>query len=171
MTLFELLVGVTVIFLLVIFFLISLPQMLITTKISRVKEEHTVLVRALTHYHMDYGSFPSSARGLRSLSAPTAYLASIPIDPFSKEGKQSQYFYISNISSDISYVIISLGPDGDNDLLNIVSKFPEYLTSTHTTPQERTMNLREIVNLYVLTKSYDPTNGIMSDGDLIFVGK
>lgn len=169
-SLFELLIVVMVIFVLVILFLISYPHFIISAKISRVKEEQMILVRALTNYHLDYGKFPATFKGLTALSAPTAYLGSIPYDPFSAGREQHHYYYLANLSNDIAYIIISLGPDGDNDFLEIInnnfqSSSPDM---TADVPQPA---IRDRIRYYLETKIYDPTNGIKSDGDLVYIGK
>ncbi|MCD6386278.1 type II secretion system protein GspG [Candidatus Sumerlaeota bacterium] len=168
-SLFELLIVVTVILVLAILFLISYPHFIISTKISRVKEEQMVLVRALTNYHLDYGKFPTTFKGLTALSAPTAYLGSVPCDPFSEE-KNHHYFYLANLSNDIAYIIISLGPDGDNDLLNLINNNSQS-TPPNLSCDELNTSIKDCIKYYLQTKIYDPTNGIKSDGDLVYIGK
>lgn len=157
---FELLVVLVVIFVLVILLLFSFSHLIISTKITRVKEEHNVLARGLANYHMDYSSFPPTAIGLAALTAPTAYLGSIPIDPFALPGGRGHYFYLREPNSEIAFIIISMGPDGDNDLLQLYNIF------SNSSPSQG-----DIIKYYLETKLYDPTNGIKSDGDVIFLRK
>ena len=168
LTLFELLVVLSVIFVLIIIMLLSYNHLLITTKISRVKEEHIMVVRALNNYHIDYATFPASFQGLSVLSAPTAYLGAVPLDPFSPENKDHPYYYIENPTHDIAYIIISRGPDMDNDLIEMFNK----LSVSYSGSQANSYSLfEEILDSYFIEKIYDPTNGVISDGDIIYIGK
>jgi type II secretory pathway pseudopilin PulG len=49
------------------------------------------------------------------LTTPRAYLATLPVDPFSPTGKTYRYFD-QGLRSNPTYVIASCGPDGDCDL-------------------------------------------------------
>ena len=169
LSLFELLVVLMVIFVLAIIMLLSFPHVMVSTKISRVKEEHVALVRALTNYHLDYNRFPPTYMGLSALSAPTAYLGVIPIDPFTLNRKQQAYFYIESPSIEIAYLLISNGPDSDNDLIKM---YISAVTMTTNNPAGVDTNyFNYIIPQYLATRIYDPTNGLNSNGDIVYIGR
>lgn len=165
-SLFEMLVVTAVIFILVIILMLSFSHFVITTKITRVKEEQNILIRGLTNYHLDYGTYPPTFIGLRALSAPTAYLGSIPFDPFSPPEASQKYFYLHSPNDRIDFIIISVGPDGDNDFLKLLRTYlePEIGISSYE-PRE----LSPIIEHYLQVGIYDPTNGIKSNGDIVYI--
>jgi prepilin-type N-terminal cleavage/methylation domain-containing protein len=169
LSLFELLVVLTVILVLVVIFMLSYNHLVITTKISRVKEEHVMVVRALNNYHVDYDSFPSTFRGLTALSAPTAYLGTIPKDPFSPATEHSNYLYIEEPLDGINFIIISRGPDQDSDLAEMVQTFQA--AANNAPYAEEPAQEIFILQSYLREKIYDPTNGVNSDGDIVYIGR
>lgn len=114
MTLFELAVVATIAVILVGLGLYSTQSLINRTKVSRVQEEQRAISRALQNYMLDYTTLPPSKTGLRSLTRPTAYLGSVPRDPF--QGEQGGYLYLMPDSHEVAALIISPGPDGDFDL-------------------------------------------------------
>ena len=170
-TLFEMIVVLTVTMILSLIFIYSTKHIVVRTKLERVKEEHRVLSRALQNYRMDYNEYPSE---LRSLKAPTAYLSSLPLDPFLDQrfGK-NDYVYYYHPSEECEYIIVSAGPDGDLDLnemlensLQFTAGSPENRDALFFTP--RADDLIDIIfPAYLAVKTYDPTNGVNSDGDII----
>jgi type II secretory pathway pseudopilin PulG len=167
MTMFELLVVVTLLMVFAAFFFFSSRHLVVTTKISRVKEEHKVLVRALQNYQMDYMDFPTNVQGLASLNGPTAYLAALPRDPF-MSSPEMIYYYRYNPGGGYSYIIVSAGPDGDidfTDYLSQISLLPSTPTSEKHEPDSSLVDA--LFNKYLTTRIYDPTNGLNSDGDVI----
>lgn len=177
-TLFELIIVVLVTALLAVFFVLSTQFLIIRTKVSRVREEHRVLARALQNYQMDYNNLPSETNGLESLTAPTAYLARVPSDPFSGP-QQHTYLYLNPDGKNLVYILVSAGPDGQ---LNIAPFLARGRTSSHlqgmgdpasagtVSGTERTPQLLDDwFDTYRLQYTYDPTNGAVSAGDIITV--
>lgn len=164
LTLFEMLVVVLVLSILSAIFIFSSRRVLITSKVSRVKEEHTVLVHALAKYQMDNNLIPANSQGLRALSISVKYLESIPNDPFTFP-RNTEYSYMAEPATKYSYMIVSAGPDGYLDMAPFIDSIlnpvigPTPFISTDTLDEEFD-NLR--INL-----TYDPTNGIISKGDII----
>ncbi|MFH0794520.1 MAG: type II secretion system protein GspG [bacterium] len=171
-TLYELLTVVAVVSILAILFVLSSLHFIVNTKISRVKEEHRVLARALQNYQIDYNSYPNTLRGLRALTAPTTYLVHVPEDPFITD-RQRSYLYIAKPREGIEWLIVSAGPDGDIDLREFLSPASESLTDGVSAAASgggsgQIVPLSpEVFQQYIATKCYDPTNGTRSDGDLI----
>lgn len=170
-TLFELLAVIAVVSILAVLFTVSSQHFIINTKVSRVKEEHRILARALQNYQIDYNSYPSTLRGLRALTAPTTYLVHVPEDPFSGLNQHS-YIYLAKPRDGVEWLIVSAGPDGDIDLRDYLSPASESLTNDSGSAASSTGGQivplsPEVFQKYVATKCYDPTNGTRSDGDLI----
>lgn len=168
-TLFEFLIVVTVVSILVAILVLAYPSLVTSAKISRVMEEQRVISRALQNYRMDYDCYPTNNQGLKALSAPTAYLAVMPIDPFHSSSGES-YYYFYRPRRDIEYLLISVGPDGDNDLLEIIKERPIPMVSSAQDNADETPQL-DILDYYLTQKIYDPTNGTKSDGDMVIVSK
>ncbi|OQB19918.1 MAG: Bacterial type II secretion system protein G [candidate division BRC1 bacterium ADurb.Bin183] len=167
-TLFEMTIVLTVTLILSVLFIYSTSHLVVKTKIERVKEEHRVLSRALQNYRMDYNDYPSQ---IYFLNAPTAYLSRIPSDPFRPHVSDPTYKYYFKPTEDCDYVIISAGPDNDLDLEAMVEK---YMMNASSSPASegnaaavRNDIMKAILPIYLATKVYDPTNGIVSDGDII----
>lgn len=114
LTLFELTTVLTVVFILALMAFYSSRALVERTKVGRVREEHRLLARALQNYNVDYADFPDSTIGLEVLVRPTAYMGSVPQDPFQPGG--GTYVYLRCKAVEGGCVLISPGPDGDFDL-------------------------------------------------------
>ena len=168
-TLFELLVVILVTSILTVIFILSSRHVFITSKISRVKEEHKVLNGAINHYQMDFSSVPSNYAGLRALRSSIRYIESVPHDPFSPNLSQ-EYYYIANPSDKYRYFLISAGPDGDVDLLPLIQEFQRRNNGTVTAPSSSNIDLRDSnLDQFIKNMTYDPTNGLNSNGDIITI--
>lgn len=168
-TLFEMMIVLTLTLILSLIFIYSTKFIIVRTKVERVKEEHRVLSRALQNYRMDYNDYPMD---LSRLSAPTAYISNLPMDPFMKQSQRRNYLYYYQPSGEYDFVIISFGPDGDSDLDDIIQRYLTLTSNLDGENQETGDYSREeildyILPLYLANKTYDPTNGVISDGDVI----
>jgi type II secretory pathway pseudopilin PulG len=169
--LFELLIVFLVAAILTAFFLYSAQYLTVSSRISRVKEEHRVLTRALQNYEADYGVFPGNDSGLHALCAPVAYMVRIPNDPFGT-GKNEEYIYISSPGGGCRWLLISDGPDHRSDFLAAVKgqQLPPALVTARKDDRTATLSLpAEQVEAFLVRYTYDPTNGLMSPGDIITV--
>jgi type II secretory pathway pseudopilin PulG len=167
MTMFELLVVVSVVMILAGFFFFSIHHLVVRTKLSRVQEEHKVLTRALQNYQMDYMDYPNNQQGLTALNNPTAYLASLPRDPFAG-GPSKIYYYRHHPGGGYNYIIVSAGPDGDIDFLDYLAQVSQLTPTASQGRSESDPTLIDaLFSKYLTTKTYDPTNGLNSDGDVI----
>jgi type II secretory pathway pseudopilin PulG len=167
-TLFEMMIVMTVTLILSLIFIYSTSHIVVRTKMERVKEEHRVLSRALQNYRMDYNDYPMQ---MTALNAPTAYLSCLPRDPFLPHSTLPTYEYHYKPSDEYEYIIISAGPDGDLDLDQILDKVQSSSSSDggagSGSVRTRDELLKTILPIYLATKVYDPTNGAVSDGDII----
>jgi type II secretory pathway pseudopilin PulG len=175
-TLFELAVVVVVTAILAAILILSTHFVIIRTKLSRVKEEQRVLARALQNYQMDYSFLPPEESGLKALTAPTAYLASVPTDPFSREKGDRSYFYFSPDGSGHSYAIVSAGPDGLLDVNRFLGRIGEETDSGQPaataapspgSPAPASGPQEGWFQDYLVSCTYDPTNGTTSAGDIV----
>ena len=173
MSLFELMVVLAVAGILTLLFVYSARYLMVTTRVSRVKEEHRVLKRALENYEADYGQFPQSAPGLHALDGPIAYLVRIPADPFG-QGEDQEYVYLRTEENRHRWLIISRGPDGDSDFLDSL-RFRSFNSTLQTgggntdgddDSETYALDVGDVTRLLSLV-AYDPTNGLMSNGDII----
>jgi len=166
-TLFEMMIVMTVTMILSLIFIYSTNHIVVRTKMERVKEEQRVLSRALQNYRMDYNDYPMQ---MTALNAPTAYLSCLPRDPFLPHSTLPTYEYHYKPSDEYDYIIISAGPDGDLDLDQMLDKVQSSSTSSGDSAvsvRTRDELLKNILPFYLATKVYDPTNGTVSDGDII----
>ncbi|MBN1901719.1 type II secretion system protein GspG [Candidatus Sumerlaeota bacterium] len=168
-TLFEMMIVLTLTLILSLIFVYSSKFIIVRTKVERVKEEHRALSRALQNYRMDYNDYPMQ---LSRLNAPTAYISSLPGDPFTKQSNIKHYAYYHQPSGEYEYFIISVGPDGDSDLDILIQKYMLLASSSDenndgTGDYSREEALDYVLPIYLINKTYDPTNGIISDGDVI----
>ncbi|MDX2176780.1 MAG: type II secretion system protein GspG [Candidatus Sumerlaeia bacterium] len=148
-TLIELLVAVAVIAILAA---IAVPNFLAAqtrSKAAAAVADLRTIRTALEAYAVDENTYPLNAGGiglpgaLLNLTRPVAYLTALPVDPFTEAG--TNYFYlaaarVSPLSEERygKFVLASVGPD---------RKLDTTLSSA----------LR-----------YDPTNGTVSDGDILY---
>jgi len=150
-------------------------------KLKRVKADMRSMATGLESYFVDCSSYPSWVPGsdplafnkapatrnmpsLRlgvnihgavvpiTLTTPIAYLTRYSEDPFqvAPTDPQPTFVYYADING---WVLISPGPDGDYDI------DPE---------QDYQSNIRQ-PSEPILFEAYDPTNGLMSDGDIFRV--
>ncbi len=167
-TFFELAVVFVVIAVLVAVVVIGTRRLTIDTKLTRARQEHRVISRALQNYYVDNSSFPIQQQGLDPLSEPVTYLAHIPNDIFAIGEKRGEpYAYRTyREGAQVVWLLISRGPDADLDFdtLDIAPVVEDEegimsLASDDPPPPGLRRRLIEV--------SYDPTNGLHSDGDVV----
>jgi hypothetical protein len=102
----------------------------------------------------------------RALTTPVAYITSFPRDPYAT-GEASYLYWTGPVGKDAkgnplptnSYIIVSAGPDGDYDIADEWEAFSP--ADPVAAPR-----LAGGANKKGQAFSYDPTNGIVSGGDL-----
>jgi hypothetical protein len=156
----------------------------IQSQVLRVKNDMRSMATAIESYYIDNNSYPafttdvaqsihsgpsqkSPSEGWRlpafriqtvdtiplqfmTLTTPVAYMTRYPDDPFTNQQGHTYQFY--SISNGNGWILWSPGPDGKYDI-----DWQKY----ELNPEETTKTL----NILAL-KSYDPTNGTISGGDL-----
>jgi len=123
---------------------------------GKAKDDLRALAVALECFFMDHNTYPSPEDGpgigrtSRSLTTPIAYFSQLPYDPFQKplDGRSLYYAYYA---VNDGWILISTGPDGDFD----IDPAGDYSGFSLKQPSSN-----------LVSKTYDPTNGAMSDGDI-----
>ena len=153
------------------------------SKVGRARSDMFSLAMAIEAYMVENNQYPASAKGnqgvnsifprkggssldiqtfriwtaddeknrFMSLTTPTGFISSYPNDPFSPDGHGGAVYGYYN-AQDIGYILFSAGPDMDYDL----TEPQKYYDPTLTNPLPR----------LIIEKTYDPTNGSLSDGDI-----
>jgi len=165
---------------------LNLPGFLeaqVRAKVSHVRTDMGFLGAVIEDYRSDHGSYPASATGeesinrvrradgrwdhvpsfrithdtnvLKTLTTPVAYIAAYPTDPFSFHRAATFVYHVAGKEKENSWILISPGPDHVYDIDPM-----RYFDSPPTQP---------LLALNPLT--YDPTNGMVSRGDIWRVGQ
>jgi len=176
-TLIELLIVVGIISILAAIALPNFLEAQLRAKIARIKADMRTVSVAWEAYAIDNNRYPvdwdnnpiggeADQIGMVMVTTPIAYIESFPTDPFSvmKNPASNEYaphFEIASCS--FAYCIYSLGPnfieefDGNDE-------WPDGAIDTgRGTPGEISTGA---INM----RPYDPTNGVISDGDIHRLG-
>ena len=190
-TLIELLIVVLIIAILAAIAIPNFIEFQTRAKVSRVKSDLRTIGTGLEAYCVDEGTYPArmlysagpqtwNDHGLEGLTTPIAYLTTLPADPFgdffittsNSKSRQAYEFGSGKVGSHASnggvypndcWLLESAGPDqredsGSNDA---------YQTGGYpwvgTPPTDYYMS-------EALALLYDPTNGTVSEGQIVRVG-
>jgi len=162
------------------------PKFRFSPPVSRVKANMRSLATALEVYYMDYGAYPPSTLGgnhsafhgaekwvsefdrvptfeqpdgrdFATLTTPIAYATSLLLDQFSVKGAPFAYYSVNLPEQwEDGWIMWSAGPDGKYNLdFNTVKEIydPNSFQPSDT----------------LITFAYEPTNGLMSPGDIFRV--
>jgi len=148
-TLIELLIVVAIIAILAGIALPNFLEAQTRAKVARVQADMRTIATAVEAYAVDYSTFPHNFElGLQGLSTPTAYMNFYPWDIFKFVHPGPYHLGTGSMAGPDAwpknmYVVVSDGPDLDDDT-HFVREFP-YTKKANP---------------------YDPTNGVLSDGDI-----
>jgi len=176
-TLIELLVVVGIIAILAAMALPNFLEAQIRAKIARVKADMRAVAVAWDSYLVDHDRYPvdwdnnpigaeANQIGMVQVTTPIAYLSSFPIDPFSVMKNPNSNEFAPNFevaSCAYAYCIYSLGP-------NFIEEFdgndqwPDGVYDTRPNPNN------DVYTGAINMRIYDPTNGVVSDGDIPRLG-
>jgi type II secretion system protein G len=184
-TLIELLIVVAIIGILAA---IAVPNFLnaqIRAKVSRTMTDIRSIATALEMYNTDHGTYPEGRAtwamfGMDRLTTPTAYMSSIPIDPFAPdhdimaEGPGGYGWY----PEVLPYYVYFWAQDIKNDLNTAISRdylFRKGVMKNPTAAPPRIYHFYQIRAMgpngqgdYSL--AYDASNGLISAGDISYHG-
>jgi len=178
-TLIELLIVVAIIAILAA---IAIPNFLAAqtrSKVARTQEEMRTLSTALESYYVDNNYYPFDSRNegpddgdddftfwnfdpnidlnmpegtIWCLTTPVSYITKYPTDLFYKTGRDKYFQYAANRSN---WLLASCGPDND-------SEDRGDLKERNIIPDNE-----NFFSWAIDTIKYDPTNGTISNGDVI----
>jgi prepilin-type N-terminal cleavage/methylation domain-containing protein len=178
-TLIELLIVVAIIAILAA---IAIPNFLAAqtrSKVARVQEEMRTMATALESYYVDNNYYPMDTRNegpddggadftffnfdpnidlnmpegtIWCLTTPVSYITKYPTDLFYQTGRDKYFQYAANKSN---WLLASVGPDNDSEDRGDVKE-------RIIIPDNETY-----LSWAVDTLKYDPTNGTISNGDII----
>lgn len=170
-TLIELLIVVAIITILAS---IAVPNFLAAqtrAKVSRAQADMRTIVIGLESYHVDRNRYPPTPlaalddryKRLRFLTTPIAYLTSLPLEVFGRKGDEAPYAYWSSNLSDamkFSPVFFHLPEEKKkNGRWSLFSRGPDL---------DYELAVEEGGD--GLLSYYDPTNGTVSNGDIMRFG-
>ena len=138
-------------------------------RVSRVKGELQSLATALEYYYIDNNAYPlpdydNDGNQIlpKALSTPVAFITSRFHDPFNHRGKGFYGYGIHNSTSNDSsdgWILTSYGPDKVDGNSSAAGGTKMDFTKAWS---DKTLGF----SLEVSGLTYDPTNGILSSGDI-----
>jgi len=172
-TLIELLIVVAIIGILAAIAVPNFMNARIRAKVSRVQSDISAIAKAHEMYYLDNNTYPPeseddiftgtrvrSSCGLFFLTAPIAYLSSVPSDPFQERAMTSTEDYRASYETgvyrrgtkNVAYMIFSRAPDLYEDGLWSAEPFTGVQRNNGT------------------KNTYISTNGLVSWGDIYWYG-
>jgi hypothetical protein len=153
------------------------PMARMRAKVSRARSDMRLVVMGLESYYSDYKAYPPSSFNPREnifakfvqqdpnltqqptfqpgvITKPHSYITHMPSDPFaSAQGASYCYYSVSLKDGHSGWIVWSAGPDKQYDLTreNIAKAYDPM--ASHRSE-------------FLIIKTYDPTNGVVSGGDL-----
>lgn len=173
LTLGEMLIVLAVFLVLATMFLMSSQFAIVKTKTSKVIHDQREIVKALYQYTGDYLTVPGEGEGLSALlrnTRGTTYMSRLPIDPFAEQvGTLPPVFqYYADIAPKYESLVVSVGPDGDLDVEPVIQQMRKDSSPGLAARTTRMLfKTPDEAHEFIAVHSYDPTNGSVSDGDII----
>jgi len=189
-TLIELLIVVAIIAILAAIAVPNFLEAQTRSKVSRTATDMRSIVVALEAYRVDYNDYPfptwgnstdgqtdstfeidNIAQGIRSmtnsrgLTTPVAYITSLPRDVFSPD-RQHWFGYCREKES--LWILTSLGPNliQPRDPISSPIDYPGWLGWQGGDIQEASALIDTAYGRTMIMRTYDPTNGTVSWGDI-----
>lgn len=177
-TLIELLIVVAIISVLAAIAVPNFLEAQVRSKVARTESDLRALAGALDVYHIDHGTFPRALlfqnldERLVPVTTPIAYIATLPADPFHRRD-----------STGLAATAPTYAYASGNIYFGTASNFDttEYLGSIFSLAgrgPDATINAggycmahpRALQHNIGVLGAYDPTNGTISEGDIIRLG-
>lgn len=172
LTLQEMLIVVAVFLILAGILVLSSQHVMVKTRVSKTNHDLRELGNAINSFRAETGDAPSDEAGLKELLTPNSYLSAVPLDPFATAQVQPyQYFrYELGGDSPFTWVIYSMGPDGDIDFMPPVEAeldlMAGFSAQAAASSEISDVPLGQSILEEIRSLRYDPTNGINSNGDI-----
>jgi len=191
-TLIELLIVVAIIAILAAIAIPNFLQAQTRAKVSRVRSDLRVMATGMESYYADWNHYPLSGGILQdtdelqyplespfdgqvrnrfvgfSLTTPVSYLSSLPFDPFMDDPVQEMnYFYLNNYGERVRYIQYEMGEEVFSHLAHRYEKFGEWMIYSAGPLGKRGATTYIQVENNLMLGVYDPTNGIISQGNII----
>lgn len=191
-TLIELLIVVAIIAILAAIAIPNFLQAQIRSKVSRVRSDLRTMATGMESYYVDWNHYPLTGGILREsgelqypldtpfdgtvhnrfvgfcLTTPIAYLSSLPFDPFMNEPiPEVNYFYLNNYGERVRFVKNELEEEVFPPLGHRYEVFGEWMLYSAGPSGERGATTYGRVGNELILGIYDPTNGIVSSGNII----
>lgn len=124
-------------------------------KISRSMNDLRSMATGIEAYMVDKGQYPPT---LECITTPVAYLSSVYPDPFSKSGAKPNYHRKQH-----GWILWSMGPDKQFNMTHqlVALLYDPAPSNPFATYQDLTLYPK------LTPYMYDPTNGTVSQGDII----
>ncbi len=126
-------------------------------KVQKSFRDFRTLWAAIEAYSIDYGQ---GLYELRCLTTPIAYISVMPHDPF--QAKIPSYYRFFRPRKLYSWVLQGIGTDRRDEFTPLVPQLEVLATSSPN-------DFRKKARQSILPVCYDPTNGLLSSGDYLFV--
>ncbi len=189
-TLIELLIVVGIISILAAIGVTNFLEAQVRSKVSRAKTDMRTMSIGLESYCVDNNGYPDLLTRLRVITTPIAYLSKIPKDIFrlqqnedsSVPWKQHWYRYgAMPLDHPSRYALASVGPDTDIDTYSSLNPTggADNDNTANFAPDNTALRLYPGYSDALFSKNgapvnsatfkyiaYDPTNGVVSDGDV-----
>jgi type II secretion system protein G len=177
-TLIELLIVVAIIAILAAIAVPNFLEAQTRSKVSRAKSDMRTMATALETYRVDTNKYPIVDRITESLvgriavlTTPVSYISTIPQDPFWKYNNPTPpAFAAGGTEEEYCYAPGNLVTTGIFDsaeyrhqLYSIASRGPDLKLTTGAYCMAHPIYLKDGTTI---RKSYDPTNGTISDGEI-----
>lgn len=174
-TLIELLIVVAIIAILAAIAVPNFLEAQVRSKVARTHSDLRSLATALEAYRVDNNSYPRAelydnlSERLVVITTPISYISNIPGDPFFSYtmagigGFEEEYIYASG------NIYFGTGSQFDNtmylgSIFSLGGRGPDGNINASGYCMAHPFALRNKTNMF---GSYDPTNGTISDGDII----
>lgn len=182
-TLIELLIVVAIIAILAAIAVPNFLESQTRSKVARVRADMRSIALSLEAYHLDNNSYPyvpetfvDLRARLRQVTTPISYLTSIPADPFVRRAETLYGIGSIEDSTGAAYVyntgnaLVGVGIGDPNSLTRqgwaLTSAGPDLRIHFPYWPFAETF----IVSNAYLDFIYDPTNGVVSPGEIFLRG-
>lgn len=162
------LIVLAVFSILAVMFMISSNHAMTKSRYARTLQDQRTITLALQRYVADYFRYPDEQEGLAELTKPgRGMLGQVPHDIFDEQ--QSQYAYFARFGpGNYQTLVVSVGPDGDADVGEVIdAKRREESVNLVENRYRFLFKTPDEAKAFVIEHSYDPTNGSLSNGDII----